>query len=174
MTADQVTRCAIIKQTHQFSYEKLEFHLGDSLTFRSFCRLPFGETPSSSCLQANIARIRPSTWESINRALVKWAVAGRLESGRQVRIDSTAVETDIHHPLDSALLADSVRALTRRMKALGSKRTLSPARHRLLGTHPRKELCPLLGTPAGHPRYRARLFKIQPAPGFHPPGGHGK
>jgi transposase, IS5 family len=50
---------------------------------------------------------------------VKWAVTGRLESGRQVRIDSTAVETDIHHPLDSALLADSVRALTRRMKALG-------------------------------------------------------
>ena len=30
MTAEQVLRCALIKQTHQFSYEKLAFHLTDS------------------------------------------------------------------------------------------------------------------------------------------------
>ena len=130
MTAEQVTRCAILKQTHQFSYEKLEFHLGDSVTFRSFCRLPFGETPSGSCLQANISRIRPGTWEAMNRALVKWAEARKLESGRQVRIDSTAIETDIHHPLDSALLADSVRTLTRRMKSLGEAMAIRFPDHR--------------------------------------------
>ena len=30
MTAEQVLRCALVKQTHQFSYEKLAFHLADS------------------------------------------------------------------------------------------------------------------------------------------------
>ena len=30
LTAEQVLRCAVIKQLHQFSYRKLEFHLVDS------------------------------------------------------------------------------------------------------------------------------------------------
>ena len=45
LTADQVLRCALIKQTHQFSYEKLAFHLSDSQSFRTFCRLPYGTLP---------------------------------------------------------------------------------------------------------------------------------
>ena len=57
MTAEQVLRCALIKQTHQFSYEKLAFHLIDSQSFRTFCRLPYGFTPSKSTLQENISRI---------------------------------------------------------------------------------------------------------------------
>jgi IS5 family transposase len=36
-----------------------------------------------------------------------------MEKGRTVRVDSTAVETDIHHPTDSTLLADGVRIITR-------------------------------------------------------------
>lgn len=118
MTADQVVRCGIIKQTHQFSYEKLAFHLGDSVTFRSFCRLRFGQTPSGSCLQANIGRVRAKTWEAVNQALVMWAKQRKLERGREVRIDSTAVESHIHYPQDSGLLKDCVLALSRRMKLL--------------------------------------------------------
>jgi transposase, IS5 family len=37
----------------------------------------------------------------------------KIETGRKVRIDATAVETDIHHPTDSSLLADGVRIITR-------------------------------------------------------------
>ena len=50
MTAEQVLRCAILKQMHQFSYEKLAFHLADSQSFRAFCRLPYGFTPRSNRL----------------------------------------------------------------------------------------------------------------------------
>lgn len=118
LTAEQVIRCAWVKQTHQFSYEKLEFHLRDSVSFRSFCRLGFEETPSASCLHANISRIQPATWQGINRELVAWAKEQGLETGRQVRVDATAVETHIHHPRDSALLNDCVRVLTREMQIL--------------------------------------------------------
>src|SRR5205085_9179000 len=33
--------------------------------------------------------------------------------GRKLRLDSTVVEKDVHHPSDSTLLADSVRVLSR-------------------------------------------------------------
>jgi IS5 family transposase len=39
MTAEQVLRCAILKQYRQLTYEELAFHLEDSDAFRSFARL---------------------------------------------------------------------------------------------------------------------------------------
>lgn len=40
--------------------------------------------------------------------------------GRKMRVDTTVVETNIHHPTDSSLLGDGVRVLTRAMKKVGS------------------------------------------------------
>ena len=37
----------------------------------------------------------------------------KIETGGVVRVDSTAVETDIHHPTDSTLLSDGIRIITR-------------------------------------------------------------
>ena len=91
MTAEQVLRCALIKQTHQFSYEKLAFHLIDSQSFRTFCRLPYGFTPSKSTLQENISRIEASTWQAVNRVLLNWADKKGLEKGRKIRVDATGV-----------------------------------------------------------------------------------
>ena len=36
-----------------------------------------------------------------------------LEKGQRIRLDSTAVESDIHHPTDSSLLYDAVRTVSR-------------------------------------------------------------
>ena len=36
-----------------------------------------------------------------------------MTSGRKLRIDGTVVQTAIHHPTDSSLLADGVRVLSR-------------------------------------------------------------
>jgi IS5 family transposase len=44
------------------------------------------------------------------------ARARKVEEGRWMRTDSTVVESNIHHPLDSALLWDGVRVLTRIMR----------------------------------------------------------
>jgi len=114
MTAEQVVRAALVKQMFGFSYEELSFHLGDSLTLRAFCRLsPAGPPPKRSTLQANIASIRPETWEATNKALVLFARERKVEDGRWMRTDTTVVESNIHHPLDSSLLFDGVRVLTR-------------------------------------------------------------
>jgi IS5 family transposase len=113
MTAEQVLRCTILKQYRELTYEELAFHLEDSDAFRSFSRLEMGQYPSKSILQENIKAIREETWEAIHRDIIGYAVREKIEKGRTVRVDSTAVETDIHHPTDSTLLADGVRIITR-------------------------------------------------------------
>lgn len=71
LSAEQVLRCAVLKQYREFTYEELAFYLEDSSSIRAFAR----------------------------------------------------VETDIHAPTDSSLLADGIRIMTRWM-AEGHK--LSP------------------------------------------------
>ena len=124
MTADQVLRCALLKQYRQLTYEELAFHLEDSSSFRGFSRLEMGQYPCKSILQRNIKALREETWETINRVILGYAKQEKVESGRKVRIDATAVETDIHHPTDSTLLADGVRIITR---WLGEGKRLSPS-----------------------------------------------
>ena len=113
MTAEQVLRCAILKQYRQLTYEELAFHLEDSSSFRGFSRLEMGQYPCKSILQENIKALREETWEALNREIIGYAKQEKIESGRKVRIDATAVETDIHHPTDSSLLFDGIRIITR-------------------------------------------------------------
>ncbi len=47
MSAEQVLRAAVIKQMNQFTYRELAFHLADSRSYRTFCRVGIAEpTPS--------------------------------------------------------------------------------------------------------------------------------
>jgi IS5 family transposase len=115
LTAEQVLRCALLKQSQNLTYEELAFHLGDSQAFRAFARLNVNQFPARSALQENIASLRESTWETIHRVLVGHARAEGIENGRATRIDTTVVDTNIHAPTDSSLLLDGVRVLTRHL-----------------------------------------------------------
>jgi len=117
MTAEQVLRCAILKQYRNLTYEELAFHLEDSMAFRSFARLKMGQYPSGSTLQENIIAIAAETWEAVNRMLLEYAAQQKVEKGRVVRLDATVVETHIHHPTDSTLLVDGIRVITRLLQA---------------------------------------------------------
>ena len=76
-----------------------------------------GQYPSKSILQENIKSLSEETWEAIHRELIGYAVREKIETGKKMRIDSTAVETDIHHPTDSTLLEDGIRIITRWLAA---------------------------------------------------------
>ena len=116
MTAEQVIRAAIIKQMEGFSYEDLAFHLLDSVSYRSFCRIGFADKGfQKSALCHNIKSITAETWESINRILTSYGAKKKIEKGRQTRIDCTVVTSNIHEPSDSSLLWDCVRVLTRKL-----------------------------------------------------------
>jgi transposase, IS5 family len=115
LSAEQVLRALIIKQLNGFSYRELAFHLADSVTYRRFCQLGWNQVPSKSVLASCIKAIRMETLEKINRLLVGIAQSKKIEDGKKVRVDCTVVESNIHTPLDSNLLWDCVRVVTRLM-----------------------------------------------------------
>lgn len=123
MSAEQVLRALILRQTMQWSFDELAFHLHDSATARAFCRIGLGAMPPSvGTLKRNIKCITEETLKQVNAALVQQAVADGIETGRSVRGDSTVMETNIHAPTDSTLMWDVLRRLTkllRQGRALG-------------------------------------------------------
>lgn len=119
MSAEQVLRAGIVKQTEGFSYEDLAFHLLDSRCYRSFCRIGFTHKGfRKSALCDAIKAISAETWEAINRIIVAYAEDKNIEKGRQSRMDCTVVCSNIHEPSDSALLWDAVRSITRMLGQL--------------------------------------------------------
>ena len=117
MTAEQVLRAALVKQMFGFSYRELAFHIADSASISRFMKIGMGDKPfKHSVLNKNIKMINPGTWEEVNRILLSFAKEEGVEKGRQVRIDCTVVETDIHPPADSTQLFDAVRVLSRLLR----------------------------------------------------------
>jgi len=114
MSADQVLRSAIIKILFGFTYQELAFHMVDSRSIRRFCNIGVADEGfKKSSLNNNIKAISDATWESINKQILGYAEEDKIEKGREVRIDCTVVESNIHPPTDSTLLWDGVRVLTR-------------------------------------------------------------
>jgi IS5 family transposase len=80
---------------------------------RRFTRFYSKLVPKHDAFNRAFNRLTPATLEAINEIVVKSAVALGLENGKKLRVDTTVVESDIHHPTDSTLLWDSVRVITR-------------------------------------------------------------
>ena len=143
MSAEQVFRASIIKQMEGYSYEELAFHLIDSVSYRSFCRIGIADKGyKKSALCRNIKAISADTWESINRVFVAYGQDMKIEKGRESRIDCTVVSSNIHEPTDSNLLWDSVRVLTRMLK---KAKELFPEKHIRYKDHTRRAKRRMLG-----------------------------
>ena len=113
MTAEQVLRFAIVKMRLELRCRDLVDRVDDSIALREFCRMPHQNIPAFNTVQASIKQLKPETFVKINAAIIAYAAALKIEDGKRIRIDSTTVESNIHHPADSAQLWDSVRVLTR-------------------------------------------------------------
>ena len=113
LSIESIFRCLLLKQRLGVSYKQLSFYLSDSITYRTFTRLPENKCPSKSGLQSTIRRIEAKTLEKIHVMLsAKWIDEGDM-SLEKIRIDSTVVSSHITPPSDSQLLDDSVRVLSR-------------------------------------------------------------
>jgi IS5 family transposase len=116
-----ILRMLAVRHLYDLSYEQTELQVSDSLILRQFCRVYFQAVPDHTTLCKWAQEIRPETLQVFNDRLVTLAVQAKLTRGRKLRMDGTVVETNIHYPTDSSLLADGVRVLGRtlqRAKAL--------------------------------------------------------
>ncbi len=117
LTGEQTLRCLLLRQLTGWTYAELSFHLADSRTYRTFCRLgALLPTPSKSALAATLRRLPPATLTALNDALVTSAATRTVEPARTVRMDATVVPAPIHPPTDSSLLWDAVRVLDRLLR----------------------------------------------------------
>lgn len=108
-----ILRMLIVKRLYQYSYAETERHVSDSLVLRQFCRVYFGPVPDDTTLIRAANQIQPETLEKFNARIVELAVESKVTQGKKLRTDGTVVETNIHAPSDSRLLADSIRVLSR-------------------------------------------------------------
>jgi IS5 family transposase len=113
ITAQQVLRSLVLMRVKNWDYRELRERIADGYTLRRFTRFYSRAVPKHDAFNRAFNRLTPATLEAINQNVVKAAVTLGLEDGRKLRVDTTVVETDIHHPTDSTLLWDSVRVLTR-------------------------------------------------------------
>jgi len=115
LSMETILRCLLLKQILRVSYRKLAFHLSDSPSYRAFARLRWDEMPGKSVLQNTVRQISAETLKLINQQLMlEWIDEGAL-SVDSLRIDSTVVKSNIPNPLDSQMLNDGVRVLSRMM-----------------------------------------------------------
>lgn len=108
-----ILRMLLVKRLYNWSYEQTEHFVSDSIVLRQFCRLYLEGAPDDTTLIRWANQIGPETVASLNERAVELARSLKVTRGRKLRVDSMVVESNIHHPTDSALLGDGVRVLSR-------------------------------------------------------------
>jgi IS5 family transposase len=83
---------------------------------RQFCRVYLAPMPDDTTLIRWANLIGPQTLTALNARVVELARQRKVTRGRKLRVNSTVVETNIHHPTDSRLLGDGVRVLSRLLR----------------------------------------------------------
>ena len=113
VASESILRLALVQQIEGLSFRHVIVRVDDSEMLRFFCRFYDDPVISHSKYATLVNMIQPGTWEKINELIVRFARDQKGFKGKKLRIDTTAVETDIHFPMDSSLLCDSVKVLSR-------------------------------------------------------------
>ena len=116
--AETVLRLLILKHVRNWSYDVLEREVRANLVYRDFTRVGGGKTPDAKTMGRWGLALGPVVLKQIHERMVRIAQDNGVTTGRRMRVDTTVVETNIHHPTDSTLLGDGVRVLTRLMKKI--------------------------------------------------------
>src|SRR5258708_7084304 len=116
--ADMVLRLLILKHVRNWSYGVLEREVRANLVYRDFTRVGGAKMPDAKTMGRWGVALGPTVLKQIHERVVTIAQDRGVAAGRRMRVDTTVVETNIHHPTDSTLLGDGVRVLTRTMRKI--------------------------------------------------------
>ncbi len=112
-TSEMVLRLALCQILEGASLRGIVVRVDDSHCLRRFTRIHEGPMMGHTALCRLRNAIKPETWKAMNRILARTAVNSERITGEKLRLDTTAVETNIHWPTDSSLLLDIYRTLGR-------------------------------------------------------------
>jgi transposase, IS5 family len=111
-----ILRMLVVMRLYGWSYAQAEYFVNDSLVLRQFCRVYPERVPDDTTLIRWAATIGPETVQALNDRVVQLARSLKVTRGRKLRVDTTAVETNIHFPTDSGLIGDGVRVVSRLLR----------------------------------------------------------
>ena len=124
-----------------WDYRELRERIADGITLRQFTDFYCEQVPKHDAFNRGFNRLTPATLKASQRprrskppSSSAWRTAAKL------RVDTTVVETDIHHPTDNTLLWDVVRVLTRLLGRLAEAlelRRITGFRNRSRAAHRR-------------------------------------
>ena len=118
LTPQQVLRALVLMRVKNWDYRELRERIADGLMLRQFADFYCDPVPKHDAFNRGFNRLRPETLKVVNDLVVQAAVDLGLEDGTKLRVDTTVVHTDIHHPTDNTLLWDVVRVVTRLVRRL--------------------------------------------------------
>ena len=121
--AEVVLRMLVLKHLFDWSFDECEREVRGSLVYRPFCRIDGERVPDAKTLIRLSHCLGPDVLKGLVERLVALARQRRVVRGGRLRVDTTVVETNIHYPTDSTLLADGVRVLTRTLTRLRTTAT---------------------------------------------------
>jgi transposase, IS5 family len=126
-----ILRMLVVMRLYSWSFEKTEYFVNDSLVLRQFCRVYLERVPDDTTLIRWAKLVGPETLQKLNDRAVELARSRQVTRGRKLRVDTTAVETEIHYPTDSGLIGDGVRVISRLLRR--AKTVLGEAASKLTG-----------------------------------------
>jgi IS5 family transposase len=116
---EKYLRLMVLKRKYNLGYESLIKEVGDSITWRLFCRIAIDEPmPDPSTLIYARKRYGDEVVERLNEALLHKLKEKAVLKHRKLRTDTTVVESDIHHPTDATLMQDGVKVITRLVRKI--------------------------------------------------------
>jgi Transposase domain (DUF772) len=91
--------CSTLKHRYQLGYEGLCREVGDSISWRRFCRIPLDQpVPHPTTFEQARAPRRPRGHRPAQRRVAGKLAGDKLLRSRKLRIDTTVVEADIDYP----------------------------------------------------------------------------
>jgi transposase, IS5 family len=116
-------RLRYVKHRSQLGSQSLSREVGDSLSWRRFCRMPLDQpVPHPTTLSKLVRRCGPEVIERLNVALLGKLADDKLPRRRKLRVDTTVVAANVAYPSDVGLLARAVAKLvttSKRVQAAG-------------------------------------------------------
>jgi transposase, IS5 family len=117
-SVEQVLRAGIFKEIRGLDYRELEFAQTDSRICEAFLKIDPSNPYSFSTWQKYISRISASSLHKVMVEINLIGISEGAENLRDLRLDTTVVETNIHHPTNSSLVWDSIREAHRLLTKL--------------------------------------------------------
>jgi IS5 family transposase len=109
-----VTGClAVVRRLMGWSYRALAEQVEMSFGWRWVCQIYNQPMPNFRTIRDREALLSPKTVRLLNTKVVLLGRTLGVTTAQQLRLDSSVIETHIHYPTDSSLLADAARVFSR-------------------------------------------------------------